>query len=255
MPTFGNCASARVVVLSIGQHSRSNIHIDLWNGTGAEMVTTNRDESESIIWHFDLISPFSYLALPAVEALARRHSVSFRPVLLGVLLTHWGNTGNAEIESKRLHTYRLCHFLAEQRRVHMRFPPRHPFLSLPAQRLISALGAEPDAVRAAFDFVWHEGRDPSDPGELAALCARLDVADYAALIETRNARSTLRAANDAAIAAGVFGVPTLLIGRELFWGLDAMPLAEAYLRDPDLFGRGEMARLKTLPVGVTRGVN
>jgi 2-hydroxychromene-2-carboxylate isomerase len=196
------------------------------------MVATGDDEVPPIIWHFDVISPFSYLALSAVQALARRHVVAFRPVVFGALLTHWGNTGNAEIGPKRLHTYRLCQFLAERRGLPMRFPARHPFRSLSVQRLICALGAEPGTVRAAFDFVWREGRDPSEPAELGALCARLGVADYGALIEARNAKATLRAAPEAAIAAGVFGVPTLLIGGEVFWGLDAIPFAEAYLRDP-----------------------
>jgi len=44
----------------------------------------------------------------------------------------------------------------------------------------------------------------------------------------------------------------LRIGAELFWGLDAMPMAEAWLEDRSLFARGEMARIANLPVGVER---
>jgi 2-hydroxychromene-2-carboxylate isomerase len=216
------------------------------------MTTADAAASSPITWFFDVISPFSYLALPGVEALARRHPVVFRPVVFGAMLAHWGSVGPAEIGSKRLHTYRLCQFMAERAGMRLRFPPRHPFRSLGAQRLITALGADPGVVRAVFDFVWGEGRDPGEAGELAALGERLGVADPAALLEAPGTKAALRAATDAAVAAGVFGVPTLMIRGELFWGVDAMPLAEAWLQDPDLFARGEMARLAELPVGVER---
>jgi 2-hydroxychromene-2-carboxylate isomerase len=216
------------------------------------MTTAECTGTSPIAWYFDVVSPFSYLALPGVEALARRHHVAFRPVVFGAILAHWGGIGPAEIAPKRLHTYRLCQFLAARAGVRMRFPPRHPFQSLPAQRLIAALGANAGTVRAVFDFVWGEGRDPSEPAELAALCRLLGVDDHAALVEERGAKAALRATTDGAVAAGVFGVPTLAIGGELFWGVDAMPLAEAYLEDRGLFKGGEMARLVELPVGVER---
>jgi 2-hydroxychromene-2-carboxylate isomerase len=216
------------------------------------MTPTKRGEALPITWYFDVISPFSYLVLPGVEALARRHPLAFRPVVFGALLAHWGSTGPAEIGPKRLHTYRLCQFMAERAGLRMRFPPRHPFQSLPAQRLITALGSEPHIVRAVFDFVWSEGRDPGEPTELAALCARLGVSDYDALIAERSAKAALRTTTEEAVASGVFGVPTLMIGNELFWGVDAMPFADAYLQDSGLLARGEMARVASLPVGVTR---
>lgn len=212
-----------------------------------------------VIWYFDLVSPFAHLALPAVEALAmrerfrpRRRPVLFRPVVFGALLGHWGQLGPAEVAPKRLHTYRLCRFMAERAGVALRFPPRHPFRSLDAQRLLAALDGRPDAVRAAFDFVWAEGRDPGDPAERDALCARLGVGDYEAFIEERGAKARLRTWTEAAAAAGVFGVPTLAVDGELFWGVDALPMAEAYLDDPGLFARAGMARLADLPVGVAR---
>lgn len=205
-----------------------------------------------MVWHFDVVSPFAYLALPAVEALAARRPVVLRPVVLGAVLNHWGQLGPAEIAPKRVHTYRLCQFLAEGAGVPLRFPPAHPFRSLDALRLLAALDGAPAAVRTVFDFIWAEGRDPSDLLERAALCARLGISDPDALIAARDAKARLRAWTDEAIAAGVFGVPTLAVGRALFWGLDAMPLAQAALDDPALLERGEMARLGALPVGVER---
>ncbi len=207
---------------------------------------------DTAAWYFDVVSPFAYLALPAVEAIARRRSVMFRPVVLGAVLAHWGQLGPAEIAPERTHTYRLCQFIADRAGLPLRFPPRHPFRSLDALRLLAALDGDPGAVRAAFDFAWAEGRDPGERAERDALCARLGIRDHDAFIAEHDAKARLHAGTDAAIAAGVFGVPTLAVGGALFWGLDAMPMAEAALDDPGLPKRGEMARVAALPVGVQR---
>ena len=40
------------------------------------------------VWYFDVVSPFAYLALPAVTAIALRRPVLLRPVVLGAVLAH-----------------------------------------------------------------------------------------------------------------------------------------------------------------------
>ena len=209
-------------------------------------------DAPAITWYFDTVSPFSWIALPRIEAQAAQRPVAFQPILLGAVLAHWGTVGPAELPPKRLHTYRLSQFLAERAGLPMRFPPRHPFRSLEVQRLLTALGGAPAAVRTAFACIWQDGIDVSEAEGFAALCDRLGLADPVGLVAARGAKEGLRAATEAAIAAGVFGVPTLRIGAELFWGVDALPMAEAYLAEPGLFREAAMARLADLPVGVAR---
>ena len=151
---------------------------------------------DAVIWYFDVVSPFAYLALPAVTAIARQRPVLFRPIVLGVVLSHWGQLGPAEIAPKRTHTYRLCQFMADRAGVPLRFPPRHPFRSLDILRLMTALDGDPGAIRTAFDFIWAEGRDPSEHSERDALCERLGVPDYDALIAERHAKARLHAWTD-----------------------------------------------------------
>lgn len=50
----------------------------------------------------------------------------------------------------------------------------------------------------------------------------------------------------------MFGVPTLVIGEETFWGLDAIDMAFDYLANLDLFNDPEMQHLDQMPVGATR---
>jgi hypothetical protein len=66
------------------------------------------------------------------------------------------------------------------------------------------------------------------------------------------AKAQLRANTEAAIAAGVYGVPTLAVGDDLFWGNDAHDFALAALRNPAVLADPEMQRVSALPVGVQR---
>jgi 2-hydroxychromene-2-carboxylate isomerase len=145
-------------------------------------------------------------------------------------------------------------FEAQQRRVPFRFPPTHPFNPLKPLRLLTALNADPRAVRTVMDCIWREGLDLSTEAGWAAVCKALglDAAAAASLVDAPETKATLRSNTDEAIAARLFGVPTLRIGDEFFWGLDALPMARAYLENPALFQSGELHRVGTLVASSSR---
>ena len=147
------------------------------------------------IWYFDVISPFSYLALGEIEELAKRVQIAYRPVLFAALLDRRKNLGPAEIPSKRLHTYRLCTFEAQRRGIVFRFPTHHPFNPLKPLRLLVALGATPSAVRTVMDRIWRDGLDPSTEQSWLTTCSALaiDPAAAASLVEASVEKAKLRA--------------------------------------------------------------
>jgi len=205
-------------------------------------------------WYFDVISPFAYLALGEIEELAKRMTVTYRPILFAALLDHWKHLGPAEIPPKRIHTYRLVLFEAQRRGIPFRFPPSHPFNPLKPLRLLAGLDASPKAVRIVMDCIWRDGLDLSLKESWDATCAALGLAPDRAveLINAAETKAKLRANTDAAVAAKLFGVPTLQIDDELFWGVDAMPMARAYLDDLEMFKSGEMLRVATIGASVSR---
>lgn len=202
-------------------------------------------------WYFDFISPFSYLQWCRLRTLRDRLPVAARPVLFAGLLAHWGHKGPAEIPAKRRFTYRHVQWLADRNGIVLRFPPAHPFNPLRALRLALALGAGEEAIDAIFRFIWEEGRDPNAAGQWSALQSRLGVSGDA-LIEAHDVKTGLRRNVEEAVARGVFGVPTLAIGGELFWGFDATEMALDYIENPARFSAGEYARLERLPVAAAR---
>lgn len=202
--------------------------------------------SQPLTWYFDVISPFAYLALDEVETLGCAHDVALKPILFAGLLKHWGHLGPAEIPPKRIHTYRQCVFIAQERGIPFRMPPAHPFNPLAALRLIAAAGTTWKVVRIVMNRIWQEGANVADPAEIEALALALGVENAAQALESPEVKAKIRTNTDEAIAAGVFGVPTLKVGAELFWGLDAMPMARAFMANPALFSAGELARVGTL---------
>jgi 2-hydroxychromene-2-carboxylate isomerase len=206
----------------------------------------------SIPWYFDFISPFAYLHWPKVKALkAEGIAIVPRPILFAAVLDACGQKGPAEIPGKRVFTYRHVLWKAHEAGVPLRFPPAHPFNPLAALRLCIAAGASDAAIDAIFDWLWVQGRIGDSIDALAPIAAMLGLPADAA--NAPEVKAALRANTEAALAAGVFGVPTLQIGEALFWGDDAHDFARAVLRDPAVLDTSEMRRAVDIPAAVARG--
>ncbi|MFT3789875.1 MAG: 2-hydroxychromene-2-carboxylate isomerase [Rudaea sp.] len=203
-------------------------------------------------WYFDFVSPFSYLQLGKVLEWQDRLDITPVPIAFGAVLKHHGQLGPAEIPGKREFTYRFVQWQAERAGATLRFPPQHPFNSLAALRLCIAAGTTWTAIEAIFDHLWRGGNAGVTAGDLAGVAAALGIADVEKALADPAVKDALRANTDGAIAAGVFGVPTLEAGGEVFWGNDATPMIEDWLAHPRHFDTDEYRRLAALPSGVER---
>ncbi len=200
-------------------------------------------------FYFDFVSPFSHLCLYRLREVAGV-SFAYRPVLFAGLLNHWGQKGPAEIPAKRLWTYRWCAWWAGELGIPFRFPAEHPFNSLPHLRLAIACDGRADAVKRIFDWVWTNGESASDPKRFGALCAELGVDPEE--LGREEVKGRLRRNTEEAATRGVFGVPSLVLDGEVFWGADSLEFFKAFLANPALFSGPEMRRVAALPVGAAR---
>lgn len=208
----------------------------------------------TVDWFFDVISPFAYLQLEQFDRLQKDHDIVIhpRPIVLGALLNHWGQKGPAEMAPKRVFTYRHALFRAQQLGIPFCMPPAHPFNPIKALRLTIAMDGSLDAVRAVFRHIWRDGRDVASPEGFAALCEAVGFPEGMAAVEQPAVKEALRTNTDAAIALGVFGVPTLVHNGEVFWGEDATDMFVQCLTT-DWLATPEVLRVSTLPVGIQRG--
>ncbi|MFK3650342.1 2-hydroxychromene-2-carboxylate isomerase [Lysobacter enzymogenes] len=207
-------------------------------------------DAPALRWYFDFISPFSYLQWRKLRELTHERAVALVPVAFGAVLSAHSHKGPAEIPGKREFTYQHVLWQARRDGVALRFPPAHPFNPLAALRLCVAAGSGAAAVDAIFDWIWRDGRAGDSLEALAPVAAALGVP--AGAVGSEQVKAALRANTESALLAGVFGVPTLSIGAQLFWGNDAHEFALDALQHPELLEDPEMQRLKQLPIGVQR---
>lgn len=189
---------------------------------------------------FDFISPYAWLAWTQVHALATRHGreVEPVPVLFAAMLDAWGHKGPAEIPPKREHLMRDVARHARRLAVPLSPPPAHPFNPLLALR-VASLPMPEDARRklidALYDATWATGEGVETPERVATAADRagLPGAELVERAAQQENKDRLRDATRAAIERGVFGVPTLDVDGELFWGTDGIDFAGAFLRGED----------------------
>lgn len=208
-----------------------------------------------IRFYFDFVSPYAYLAfekLPqALQGLS--YSVDYQPVLFAGFLKQHGQLGPAEIPPKRDWTYRQVLWNAHANGVPMRMPAAHPFNPLALLRLALACGEDGLVNRYVAEtllrHVWRDGGDPVDAARVLALRQSLNPKRDPASDEVKN---ELKSNTDAAIAKGLFGVPTMAVDDKLFWGFDALPMLRAYLEGDAWFDSGDWEAVAQLPAAAGR---
>jgi len=203
-------------------------------------------------WYFDFVSPFAYLQSEQLATLAPKITIRYKPVLFAGILGAHGQKGPAEIPAKRAFTYRFVLWQAKRLGIPIKLPHEHPFNPQPLLRLAIACDCDGAAIHRIFRFVWRDGRLPDLPIEWAELTHDLGLRDADARITEPEVKDTLRRYTDEAIALGVFGVPTLALRGELFWGADATQMAADYAAAGCCWSDPEYARASTLPIGASR---
>ena len=189
---------------------------------------------KTIDFWFDPISPYAHLAFERLpEAFSGlSYNVAYRPIVFAALLKAFDHKGPAEIEPKRAWTFRQVHWLAHRHGIAIETPHRHPFNPIALSRL--AWACAPDGMTPSryvcatiLQHVWRGGADAEDPQRLAELAGRLVPRLDPASDEVKQ---RLRDETDAALARGLFGVPTIGVDDRLFWGFDALDMAAACVR-------------------------
>ena len=180
------------------------------------------------VFYFDLGSPYAYLAAERVNGLFAENGLQppeWQPILLGGLFKRfergsWAQTpqrdaGIAEVE-RRAAAYGLAP---------IRWPEPFPGNTLTAMRAATyakQTGRTVAFALAAFRQAFAGGRDLSDPDNVLVAAAACELHPTAVLkaIETTGVKDALHEATERAGDVGVRGVPSLVVGSDLFWGDD-----------------------------------
>jgi 2-hydroxychromene-2-carboxylate isomerase len=191
-----------------------------------------------IDFYFDFSSPYSYIASEWVEALAARHgrTVRWHAILLGA--TFRAAELRAPVDHPIKREYALRDFARSARAEGVPYtqPEHFPIPTQNAARVFWWLcGADPSRstawARACFRAYFGRGVDLSDPAALKRLAEEFGLDAQAAESVWNDPlwKDRLKQANDAAIAAGVFGAPYFIVDGEPFWGNDRKAQMERWL--------------------------
>jgi 2-hydroxychromene-2-carboxylate isomerase len=187
-----------------------------------------------ITFYFDVGSPYAYLAGERVESLLPEPA-RWQPVLLGGLFKLTGRSswalgdyrrrqaGMAEIE-RRARSYGLPPIM---------WPDPWPTDYLGAMRVVTwafATGHGHETARRLSRAAFQRGRELGIEAHVLAATSEvgLDRAEARDAMRDPEIKAALREATESAHARGVFGVPTVAVGDELFWGDDRLEDAAAY---------------------------
>jgi 2-hydroxychromene-2-carboxylate isomerase len=184
------------------------------------------------------LSPFSYLAGLRLEEVAAKHgaSISYKPVQLMRIFAETGTPAPKDRHVSR-QKYRLADIarVARMNGMPINLQPAHwPTNAVPASAAIIAAQAAGGGdvgglVHGILRAVWAEERDIADDqvvrDVLAASGFDPGLADRGML----SGAETLERNTEEALQRMVFGVPSYVVGEEVFWGQDRLPHLDAHL--------------------------
>lgn len=208
--------------------------------------------SKPVTFYFGFGSRYSYLAATQVSALEREMDIHviWRPLTSGVLMNRRGqnpfatrdasgNWAGAAISGQYNEAYRRTDLARWARLYNVPYnEPRDPLMD-GTRRAFYAVAAEIQGLaapfsRALFASIYEDGTATAEDDCLGiARAVGLDEKKLTDDLASGAAAARHDAFVSEAIAQGAFGVPTFIVGKELFWGNDRLVLLRAHLTIAD----------------------
>jgi 2-hydroxychromene-2-carboxylate isomerase len=187
---------------------------------------------------YEFASTYSYPAAMRAQRLADAAGVAvrWRPFLLGPIFAAqgWNDSPFNIYPTKGAYMWRDLTRICEKEHLPLTLPPaRFPQNGLKAARIALVTGDKTPAFsRAVYTANFAEQKDIADDAVLRDIVVQLGADANAAMAAANTAenKAALKAQTDEAIARGIFGAPSFIVGNELFWGNDRLEDAIAWAK-------------------------
>lgn len=185
-------------------------------------------------FHFDFASPNAYFVHRVVPDIELRTGARFAyvPVLLGGVFKATGNQAPmlafAGIRNKLdYQSLEIRRFIQRHGLGQFRMNAHFPVNTLQIMRI--AIAAESEGVLSAyietvFQAMWEKSLKMDDPAVIAATLAEagFDADKLIALSQTPDIKGKLLTNTEASVARGTFGIPTIYVNDEIYFGKDTL---------------------------------
>ncbi|HEY3434108.1 MAG TPA: DsbA family protein [Solirubrobacterales bacterium] len=186
--------------------------------------------SDRATFYFDLGSPYAYLSAERISGLfteAGLEQPEWQPILLGGLFKRYGRSSWMHGDAREAGMRECERRAREYGLLPVRWPDPCPGNTLYAMRVATyakSIGRSVSFALAAFRQAFAAGRDLTDVDNVTIAAAACELHPRALLkaVETEAVKGALREATDRAGDLGVEGVPSVVVGDEVFWGDDRL---------------------------------
>jgi 2-hydroxychromene-2-carboxylate isomerase len=192
-----------------------------------------KENMQQIEFMYDFASPNAYLVHKVLPQIAREHNahILFRPVLIGGVFKATNNTAPlmAFTEVKGKIRYLRAEFarFVERYQVSFHFNSVFPLNTLNVMRggvFASGKEWENNYIDAVFNAVWVDDKNMSDLNVVSQVLEAADVPvqDIMNAMQDVDIKSKLADVTSTAVERKVFGLPTIFLNDEMFYGKDSL---------------------------------
>ena len=195
----------------------------------------------TIEYYLSVVSPWSYLGHKRFCDIARDNSaeILYLPIDSSILFAKTGGLALKDRSPQRKR-YRMQELRRWRSRLELELnlePQYFPTDSNLASRvIIGAIEAGHDVAELAYQLmraVWVREEDVSETSVVIGAIERSggSVDDLLAAANHSNVQDIIIENSEQAVSKGVFGVPSYVVGEEVFWGQDRLEFLDLFLNE------------------------
>ncbi len=187
--------------------------------------------SKSIDFYFDFISPYSFLAHKRIRKIEKAENIKFtyKPILLGGLHNLIGITAPAFINSKAKFMFRDCKMVSRKFNIKFKFNPLFPINSLNLMRGLLSVknGLKNTYIDFFFDAYWQDALNLNDEKIIFSILKKIKInkRNFLKNINDQKIKDKLKQLTQYAYEKDIFGAPTFVVNKKIFWGQDRLNFA------------------------------
>ena len=185
--------------------------------------------TKKIDFYFDFISPYSYLAHKKIINRGLRDNFIYKPILLGGLHNLGGITAPAFNERKMKNMKEDCILIAKKNKIPFIWNEKFPINSLNLMRGFLCIEdkKKDKFIDVCFDAYWMNNLDISKEKEVKKILYNCEIEEisFNKNIKDQKIKDELKQLTNNAFEKNVFGAPTFIINKKLFWGQDRLDYA------------------------------
>ena len=184
--------------------------------------------TKEIDFYFDFISPYSYLAHQKIKTI-KNVNFNYKPVLVGGLHNLQGITAPAFIKAKLKHMISDCGLIAKKDKTNFIWNSKFPINSLNIMRGYLFINDEIKNLylNKMFDANWKDNLDISNEEILKSILkkCKINSTDFFDGIKNPKIKDELKNITQEAHDKEIFGAPTFVVNKKIFWGQDRLEFA------------------------------